>query len=431
MSGTTPNLRLAQVMDRAGLSNKALARAVREESVRSGHPVRCDHTGVGRWLDGSHPRARTASLIVVVLGARLGRAVTLEEVGLSEPPAPDDGQDGRGVALGGMLVAAEESSSDVLARAGEIGPGAIPHLQERITLLARSYNDTPPPRAFATARDLRNATLRLVEVTHRPRHLADLYVVLGKTTALMGSTAFDIGRWDAAAILARCSTEYADLAGHASLTAWAYGLRATLAFWSEDVNVALDAIAQGLAVAPAGSPQMRLHYIAARAYGVRGDAAGVAMSLRNAEALAETANGHDELQDDIRGEFRFDEGRAAACAGAAWLTVGDGARAEVYVSRPLNESAPAGAGLLAGARLDLTSALLLQGDLDGAGAVLDEVLVPGTSPNSAAVASRLMRARDQLAATRWRDEPVARRLHHQASDWLANAVTVPALSSSA
>lgn len=432
MRETAPNDRLLRVMASAGLSNKALARAVREESARAGHPVSCDHTAVGRWLDGTRPRATTAQFIAAALGARLNRTVTFAEVGLAEASAADGGQDrAELVELGGMLVAAEESSSDVLARAGEIGPGAIPHLQERITLLARSYNDVPPPRAFAIARDLRNATLRLLEVTHRPSHLADLYVVLGKTTALMGSTAFDIGRWDAAAILARCSTDYADLAGHASLTAWAYGLRATLAFWSEDANGALDAIAQGLAVAPAGSPQMRLHYIAARAYGVRGDAAGVAMSLRNAEALAETANGHDELQDDVRGEFRFDEGRAAACAGAAWLTVGDGARAEVYVSRPLNESAPAGAGLLAGARLDLTSALLLQGDLDGAGAVLDEALAPGTSPNSAAVASRLMRARDQLAAARWRDEPVAGRLHHQASDWLANAVAVPALTSSA
>jgi hypothetical protein len=428
---TRSNDRLLQVMTSAGLSYKALARAVREESVRASHPVRCDHTAVSRWCEGTHPRARTTQFIAAVLSAKLDRTVTLSDIGLSETSTADrQGANGL-AAVSGLLAAAEECSTDVLARSGELGTGAISHLQERIVLLARSYNDMPSVQAFATARDLRAVTLRLVQTTHRPRHLADLYTVLGQATALMGSTAFDLGRWDAAAILARCSTEYADLAGHASLTAWAYGLRATVAFWSRDVAGALDAVGHGLAVAPAGSPEMRLHYIAARTHAVGGNVEEVAESLRTAETLAATVGGHDELHDEIRGEFRFDEGRAAACAGAAWLTVGDGTRAEAYISRPLNESGLTGAGLAAGARLDLTSALLLKGDLDAAGAVLEAVLAPGASPTSVAVSSRLARARDQLATTRWRNEPAARRLHEEANVWLARAVPLPALSSSA
>ncbi|HEV7657160.1 MAG TPA: hypothetical protein VGP36_20860 [Mycobacteriales bacterium] len=240
MKETRSNDRLLQVMTSAGLSYKALARAVREESVRASHPVRCDHTAVSRWCEGTHPRARTTQFIAAVLSAKLDRTVTLSEIGLSETSTADR-QGAIGLAaVSGLLAAAEECSTDVLARSGELGTGAISHLQERIVLLARSYNDMPSVQAFATARDLRAVTLRLVQTTHRPRHLADLYTVLGQATALMGSTAFDLGRWDAAAILARCSTEYADLAGHASLTAWAYGLRATVAFWSRDVAGALS-----------------------------------------------------------------------------------------------------------------------------------------------------------------------------------------------
>jgi hypothetical protein len=64
------------------VSNKALARAVREESVRAGHPVNCDHTAVSRWLDGTRPRERTARCIASALSAKLGRTVTAADLGL-------------------------------------------------------------------------------------------------------------------------------------------------------------------------------------------------------------------------------------------------------------------------------------------------------------------------------------------------------------
>lgn len=82
MSGTGPNHRLSEVMAQAGMSNKALARAVREESVRAGQPVSCDHTAVSRWLDGTRPRERTAQYIAAVLGAKLGHTVTAADLGL-------------------------------------------------------------------------------------------------------------------------------------------------------------------------------------------------------------------------------------------------------------------------------------------------------------------------------------------------------------
>jgi hypothetical protein len=66
------------------MSNKALARAVRETSARAGHPVSCDHTAVSRWLDGTRPRRRTAQYVADALGAKLGRAVPPSEIGF--PP---------------------------------------------------------------------------------------------------------------------------------------------------------------------------------------------------------------------------------------------------------------------------------------------------------------------------------------------------------
>jgi len=88
VTDTRPNDRLADVMSEAGLSHKALARSVRELSARRGSPVGCDHTAVSRWLSGTRPREKTARLLVDVFGARLGRTVTLADIGLPAADTP-------------------------------------------------------------------------------------------------------------------------------------------------------------------------------------------------------------------------------------------------------------------------------------------------------------------------------------------------------
>lgn len=85
-----PNVRLASVMGEAGVSNKALARAVRELSSDRGRPLGCDHTAVGRWLTGTQPREATARLVVDVLSARLSRPVTAADVGFRSVDQPDE-----------------------------------------------------------------------------------------------------------------------------------------------------------------------------------------------------------------------------------------------------------------------------------------------------------------------------------------------------
>lgn len=328
-----------------------------------------------------------------------------------------------------LMAAARDASADAMLRAGDLGPATVLHLVERVRYLARSYNRTPLATAFTEAKTLADIALEVLPVTHRPQRLADLYAVLGQTTALMASTAFDLGRWDAAALLTHCATAYSDLAGHASLTAWTYGLQATVSFWRDDVPAALDAIDRGLLVAPAGSPRVRLRYIAARAYAARGDIAGVAAALQQAAVDLElTVDTRDELQDDIGGEFRFDQVRAAACAGAAWLQAGDGKRAEESIREVLDSPGNVlSDSIAAGARLDLASALLLQGELSSAGAELHAVMIPGTGPaHTATVAGRISRIQHQLATPQWRHDPVASELRDAAAAWLhADALPGP------
>jgi tetratricopeptide (TPR) repeat protein len=78
-----PNHRLADVMAEANLSNKALARRVRDASVRAGKHIAADHTSVSRWLSGMQPRQHTVSVITAVLSEQLGRAIRPVDVGMA------------------------------------------------------------------------------------------------------------------------------------------------------------------------------------------------------------------------------------------------------------------------------------------------------------------------------------------------------------
>jgi hypothetical protein len=78
---SAPNHLLEAVMDRAGISNKGLAARVRELAQRDGESISPDHTSVRRWLNGKAPRGKTPHYVAQVLSAKLGRRVTLDEIG--------------------------------------------------------------------------------------------------------------------------------------------------------------------------------------------------------------------------------------------------------------------------------------------------------------------------------------------------------------
>jgi hypothetical protein len=99
-----PNTLLDALMDEAGMSRKGLAAYVNQAGAAEGKHMRYDHSSVIRWLGGQRPRGRVPELIADILGARLGRRLTLDAIGMgtgSPPPAgtPLDGFIGKATAL--------------------------------------------------------------------------------------------------------------------------------------------------------------------------------------------------------------------------------------------------------------------------------------------------------------------------------------------
>nr|WP_039937825.1 hypothetical protein [Streptomyces himastatinicus] len=79
-----PNHRLAALMAEAGVSNKGLARRVRDAGQGHGADIRTSHVAVQRWLQGGGIQPQTAAFVAEALGEKLRRKLTLSDLGFVE-----------------------------------------------------------------------------------------------------------------------------------------------------------------------------------------------------------------------------------------------------------------------------------------------------------------------------------------------------------
>ncbi|NUP52325.1 MAG: transcriptional regulator [Catenulispora sp.] len=77
-----PNTLLDALLAEAGISKKGLAWRVNEAGRARGTRLRYDHTAVIRWLAGARPRGIVPDLICGIIADRLGRPVSLADIGM-------------------------------------------------------------------------------------------------------------------------------------------------------------------------------------------------------------------------------------------------------------------------------------------------------------------------------------------------------------
>ena len=82
-----PNTRLSDLFGLAGWSKGELARLVNKQAAAMGHPqLSTDTSRVRRWIDmGEIPRDPVPRVLAVLFTERLGRVVTIEDLGLARP----------------------------------------------------------------------------------------------------------------------------------------------------------------------------------------------------------------------------------------------------------------------------------------------------------------------------------------------------------
>ncbi|MCX4860259.1 sporulation protein [Streptomyces canus] len=86
-----PNAHLVAVMDEAKVSNKGLAKRMKDAAAQRGMTLGTTHVAVQRWRDGAGIQPQTATIMADVLSAKLDRRVTPGDLGFfdhSQPAVP-------------------------------------------------------------------------------------------------------------------------------------------------------------------------------------------------------------------------------------------------------------------------------------------------------------------------------------------------------
>ncbi|MCF2531148.1 transcriptional regulator [Yinghuangia soli] len=323
MAGT-PNDDLAALMDEAQYSRSALARDVRAMAAARGlTDVRCDHVDVGRWLSGMRPRGEKPELLAAALGRRLGRPLTLAEVGMSGrggPPinlALDFAEDRTAVLRTARTLWNEDLKRTDFLRHGVVSAAMLATPMTRWLLAPPAEPAYRPGRTVKVGDrdvDAVRATTRMFEDldhqygggharTAAVQYLADhvvpllhgaytdgvgrrLFAVAAQFTYKTGAMAYDIGLHGLARRYFVQALNFAHASGDRALGGKALALMSHQANFLGEYQQALDfARAAKLGAAGHATPTVHAMYCAmeARALASIGDKRGCIRVMREAE----------------------------------------------------------------------------------------------------------------------------------------------------
>ncbi|MET9257543.1 hypothetical protein [Streptomyces sp. NPDC003717] len=158
-----PNTRLSDLFGLAGWSKGELARLVNRQAAALGHPqLATDTSRVRRWIDtGEIPRDPVPRVLAVLFTERLGRVVTIEDLGLVRPGRAGSRQgDGRAHDPDAVPWAPERTAAVLteftgmdlmLNRRGLVGAGAALTAGSVLSSAMHDWLRTPPALTAGTS----------------------------------------------------------------------------------------------------------------------------------------------------------------------------------------------------------------------------------------------------------------------------------------
>ncbi|MFE3717052.1 helix-turn-helix domain-containing protein [Streptomyces cyaneofuscatus] len=358
--------------------------------------------GAITWPSG-HYRAALCAVFLVADEAELGLYPKGADTQVGKPtPEPSADHAGR--------PAADTELSARLARhAAEtnVNIHVLDQFDADVERLARDFVGRPVSLLAPEIRTVRAEVFRLLQGRQTPSQTRHLYVVAGWLCGLAAHASLDLGDRSAASTHARTVVQCAHIAEHADLRAWARSFQSLAAYWAGDYRRAADLARAGYEEGRGpgtGTIKVRLLSLEARARAAEGDDHTALRSLALAEE-ARTAAGTDQLS----GVFSFPEAKQWAYTGTTLLAVGgdEQIRRAVTASNRAVDLYQAGpesdrsSGDLQAAHLDLATACLASGEVEGAGAKLSEVFAAGT--HTASITIRLRNLGALLGSAQYRD----------------------------
>ncbi|MBT2446265.1 helix-turn-helix domain-containing protein [Streptomyces sp. ISL-43] len=294
-----------------------------------------------------------------------------------------------------------------LAAATNVNGLVLEQFDADVERLARDFVSRPLSLLVPEIRTLRTDVFQLLEGRQHPGQTRHLYVLAGWLSGLAAHVSLDLGHQPSASTHARTVVQCAEIAEHPRLRAWARSFQSLSAYWTGDYRRAADLARAGCADGRgpgSGTITARLLSLEARALAAGGDERSALRSL----ALAHEARSSAE-PDELPGVFSFPEAKQWAYTGTTLLAVGGDEKIQRAIAASnraveLYQSGPEGdrsSGDLHAAHLDLATAYLASGEVEGAGTELDAVL--GTDQYTASITIRLRKLDTLIGTGPYRD----------------------------
>ncbi|HEY6425337.1 MAG TPA: hypothetical protein VIY28_19265 [Pseudonocardiaceae bacterium] len=442
-AGPLPRTRLEQLVRQLRRTKAEFRDDFARTSAQLGSKLTVSERHAGRWMAGNldglpHPAAcRVLEQMFGESAERLfGSAEPAARVEITTPvlePAPISGEPFESLAVQKevAMAAAESARFGQFAEQSNVGPHTLEQFRADLARIVTSYPNRPIYPLFVELCALRNRAFELLEGRQHPEQGRELYLVAGVLCGVLANASFDLGWLQAAETQARTAFLCAELAGNNALRAWVRGTQSLVAYWDDRPRVAVELAADGWRYVPeTGTARVRLAAIEARAHA----------RLRDQRATEDALARTDHARDDVRGEddpggmLAFPVAKQHYCAATARLWLGghanyrdaerDAARAvELYETDPPEQRR---LGELCLARLDLSTARLGRGDLDGTADEVQDVLAIAAQRRIESVARRLNQVARALARPRYQTSALALDLQDQIRGF-ANSSVPPAL----
>ncbi len=321
------------------------------------------------------------------------------------------------------MAAAHESSEHAgLAESVSLGGTTLEQLHEDVVRIAREYDQGPLLLIFGEITRVRNRAYRLLERTHRPAQLRDLYVIVGQLCGLLAYASSDLGYHAAAAEQARSAFAYAEVADHNALRTWARGIQALMVYYAGRLREAVDLARSGQEYSPSGTALARLSSYEAQAWSSIGNVADTTRAIEVASRARDRAEDLEDFPYCIGGVFAFPPAEQAGYISESYINLGNGGHAaqggqqavELFAASPPEKRCCCCEPL---AHTNLATARLIQGELGGAREALAPVFALPVHQRLAPTVQRVVNIRARLAQQPYRDAAEARDLGEAIEDF--------------
>ncbi len=321
-----------------------------------------------------------------------------------------------------MEVADQSLEAACVAEASNVGETSLGALHRSVEEIGRLYERAAPLPLLRRTVGLRNRVLDLLEGRQHVNQTRELYAAAGKVCALLAWMSGDFAQHSAALAQGDAAWVFAEQTDQHSVRALVRITQAKTAYWAGRFQSSASYAQDGLRYASGGNAVL-LASMEARAGARLGDTDRAVRALRRAESERDNAG-----TPGPGGLFGCTEiGRHCFAAGVH-LTLGNPTCAFTAIEAAdaefnLISTRPRSYNSITMAWINGVVAHVLDGDVDGATARLNQVLELPAEQRLETFAQRLERAQKLLTAPAWRGSKPARELHAQITDFRLDTVT--------